>query len=142
VAVRLLLALILTVALTAAGLVSTSQARKMQWFTCGGVTVRTAPWTMAIQDSIGVRLKHGTKYFLRAGSRGPSCADAKRMLAHVARLRTRAAIRAASFAGFHCDVGRLDQHVLWVRPRGAWAGCWSSPNHFEGRYFVWELNST
>jgi hypothetical protein len=35
--VRLLLTLILTVALavTAAALVSTSQARKMQWFVCG-----------------------------------------------------------------------------------------------------------
>lgn len=141
---RLLLALILTfaLALTGAVLVSTSQARKMQWFTCRGVTIRTAHWTMAIQGSVGVRLKHGTKYFLRAGSSGPSCADAKRMLSHVARLRTRAAIRAASFAGFHCDVGRLDQHVLWVRPRGAWAGCWSSPNHFEGRYFFWQLDST
>ena len=75
-AVRLLLALILSVAvvLTAAALVaSTSQARKMQWFTCGqnGVTLRTAPWTMGIQDTIGVRIKHGTTYFLRAGDPVP-----------------------------------------------------------------------
>jgi hypothetical protein len=97
---------------------------------------------MGIQDTIGVRVKHGTKYFLRAGSVGPTCADAKRMLSHIAKLRTRKAIRAASFGDLHCDVGRHDPHVLWVRPLGAWAGCWSSPNQSVGRYFFWELDST
>ena len=144
--VRLLLALILTVALalTAAALVTTSQARKMQWFVCGqnGVKIRTAPWRMGIEDSIGVRIKHGTKYFLRAGSFGPSCAVARNKLAHIATLRTRKAIRAASFGGLDCDVGQRDLNVLWVRPLGAWAGCWSVPNQPIGRYFFWELDST
>jgi hypothetical protein len=144
VVVRLLLALILTVAVTAAVLVSTSQARKMQWFVCGSVTLRTAPWTMGIQDTIGVRIKHGTKYFLRAGGPGPSCAVARNKLAHIATLRTRKAIRAASFGGLHCDVARRqDPHVLWVRPLGAWAGCWTADKQAAaGRYFFWELNST
>jgi hypothetical protein len=146
VAVRLLLALILTLAVTAAVLVSTSQARKMQWFVCGqnGVKIRSAPWTMGIQDTIGVRIKHGTKYLLRAGGPGPSCAVARNKLAHIATLRTRKAIRAASFGGLHCDVARRqDPHVLWVRPLGAWAGCWSADNQAAaGRYFFWELNST
>jgi hypothetical protein len=145
--VRLLLALILSVALvlTAAALVSTSQARKMQWFVCGpnGVKIRTAPWRMGIEDTIGVRIKHGTKYFLRAGSAGPSCAVARNKLAHIATLRTRKAIRAASFGGLHCDVGRHDPHVLWVRPLGAWAGCWSFATQMpSGRYFFWELDSS
>jgi hypothetical protein len=147
VVVRLLLALILTVAVTAAALVvSTSEARKMQWFACGqnGVTLRTAPWTMGIQDNIGVRIKHGTTYFLDAGGPGPSCAVARNKLAHIAKLRTRKAIRAASFGGLHCDVARrYDPHVLWVRPLGAWAGCWSADKRAPaGRYFYWELNST
>jgi hypothetical protein len=143
--VRLPLALILTVAVTAAALVvSTSQARKMQWFVCGqnGVKIRTAPWTMGIADKIGVRIKHGTRYILRAGSAGPSCAVARKKLAHIATLRTRKAIRAASFGGLHCDVGQRDLNILWVRPLGAWAGCWSAPNQPIGRYFFWELNST
>ena len=77
------LALVLSVALvvTAAALMaSTSQARKMQWFVCGqnGVKIRTAPWTMGIADKIGVRIKHGTRYILRAGSAGPSCAVARK----------------------------------------------------------------
>jgi hypothetical protein len=142
---RLLLALILTVALalTAASLVSTSQARRMQWFTCGqnGVTLRTAPWTMGIQDTIGVGISHGTHYFLRVGGPGPSCAVARNKLAHIAKLRTRKAIRAASFGGFHCDVARrYAPDVLWVRPLGAWAGCWSADKQAPaGRYFFWEL---
>jgi hypothetical protein len=143
--VRLLLALILTVAvaLAAAFLATTSQARKMQWFTCGNVKIRAAPWAMGIQDAIGVRIKHGTKYFLRAGSVGPSCAVARKKLAHIATLRTRRAIRAASFGGLHCDVGQHDLNILWVRPLGAWAGCWSSATQIpSGRYFFWELNST
>jgi hypothetical protein len=142
--VRLLLALILTVAVTAAVLVSTSQARKMQWFTCGqnGVTLRTAPWKMGIVDKIGVRIKHGTRYILRAGSTGPSCAVARKKLAHIARLRTRKAIRAASFGGLRCDVGQRDLNIVWVRPLGAWAGCWSVPNQPIGHYFFWELNTT
>jgi hypothetical protein len=144
---RLLPALILTLALavTGAALVSTSQARKMQWFVCGqnGVKIRTAPWTMGIEDAIGVRIKHGTKYFLRAGSAGPSCAAARKKLAHIATLRTRKAIRAASFGGLHCDVGQHDLNVLWVRPLGAWAGCWSSATQIpSGRYFFWELDSS
>ena len=145
--VRLLLALILTVAvvLTAAALVvSTSQARKMQWFTCGqnGVTLRTAPWRMGILDKVGVRIKHGTRYILRAGSVGPSCAVARKKLADIARLRTRKAIRAASFGGLDCDVGQRELNILWVRPLGAWAGCWTVPNQPIARYFFWELNST
>jgi hypothetical protein len=143
--VRLLFALILTVAfaLAAAALATTSQARKMQWFTCGNAKIRAAPWTMGIQDAIGVRVKHGTRYFLRAGSVGPSCAVARKKLAHIATLRTRRAIRAASFGGLHCDVGQHDPHVLWVRPLEAWAGCWSSaPRLPSGPYFFWELNST
>jgi hypothetical protein len=143
--VRPLLALILTLALALAfaALATTSQARKMQWFTCGNVKIRAAPWTMGIEDAIGVRIKHGTKYFLRAGSAGPSCAVARKKLAHIATLRTRKAIRAASFGGLHCDVGKHDLNVLWVRPLGAWAGCWSAATQIpSGRYFFWELNST
>jgi hypothetical protein len=145
VSVRLLLALILTVslALVGAGLATTSQAQKMQWFTCSGVKIPAASWTMGIEDAIGVRIKHGTRYFLRAGSAGPSCAVARKRLAHIARLRTRKAIRAASFGGLHCDVGHRDLNVLWVRPLGAWAGCWSSATQIpSGRYFFWELDST
>jgi hypothetical protein len=97
---------------------------------------------MGILDKIGVRIKHGTRYFLRAGSAGPSCAVARNKLAHIATLRTRKAIRAASFGGLDCDVGQRDLNVLWVRPFGAWAGCWSVPNQPIGRYFFWELNST
>jgi hypothetical protein len=142
---RLLLALILTLALavTGAALVSTSQARKMQWFVCGqnGVRIRNAPWTIGIADKIGFRIKHGTKYFLRAGSAGPSCAVARKKLEHIARLRTRKAIRAASFGGLHCDVGQHDLKVQWVRPLGAWAGCWTYANYPSGRYFFWELDS-
>lgn len=137
--------MVLTVALalTAAALVTTSQARRMQWFTCGAVKIRAAPWTMGIEDAIGVRIKHGTKYFLRAGSAGPSCAVARKKLAHIATLRTRKAIRAASFGGLHCDVGQPDLDVRWVRPLGAWAGCWSSATGIpSGRYFFWELDST
>lgn len=145
--VRPLLALILTVvlALTAAALVTTSQARKTQWFVCGsnGVKLRSAPWTMGIKDPIGVRIKHGTRYFLRAGSVGPSCAVARRKLVQIATLRTRKAIRAASFGGLHCDVGHRDLNVLWVRPLGAWAGCWTETTQIPtGRYFFWELNSS
>jgi hypothetical protein len=131
VTVKPLLALILTfvLALTGAVLATTSQARKMQWFVCGSnsVKIRSAPWTMGIKDPIGVRIKHGTRYFLRAGSAGPSCTVARKKLAQIARLRTRKAIRAASFGGLHCDVdvGQYDPHVLWVRPLGAWAGCWT-----------------
>jgi hypothetical protein len=45
---RLLLALILTLALavTGAALVSTSQARKMQWFVCGQNGVRIRNWEL------------------------------------------------------------------------------------------------
>jgi hypothetical protein len=142
VAVRLLLALILTVAVSAAALVvSTSQARKMQWFTCGQLKLRTAPWTIGIQDTIGVGITHGTKYWLRVGGPGPSCAVARNKLAHIATLRTRKAIRAASFGGFHCDVARrYAPDVLWVRPLGAWAGCWTADKQAAaGRYFFWEL---
>jgi hypothetical protein len=141
--VRLLLALILTVALAlaVAALATTSQARKMQWFVCGqnGVKIPTAPWTMGIADPIGVRIKHGTKYILRAGSTGPSCAVARKKLGHIATLRTRKAIRAASFGGLHCDVGQRPLNVLWVRPLGAWAGCWTTAQYPMGRYFFWEL---
>lgn len=98
---------------------------------------------MGIQDAIGVRIKHGKKYFLRAGSAGPSCAVARKKLAHIARLRTRKAIRTASFGGLRCDVGHRDLNVLWVRPLGAWAGCWTSAGQDpSGRYFFWELDST
>ena len=99
----------------------------MQWFTCGRVKLRTAPWTIGIQDTIGVDITHGTKYWLRVGGPGPSCAVARNKLAHIAKLRTRKAIRAASFGGFHCDVApRYAPDVLWVRPLGAWAGCWTA----------------
>jgi hypothetical protein len=117
----------------------------MPWFVCGssGVTIRSAPWTMGIEDSIGVRIKHGTTYFLRAGDAGPSCTVARKKLAHIAKLRTRRAIRAASFGGLHCDVGHRDLNVLWVRPLGAWAGCWTFATQIpSGRYFFWELNSS
>jgi hypothetical protein len=107
VSVRVLLALILTAALAliGAGQVTTSQARQMASHECGSpVTIRSAPWTMGIQDSIGVRVKHGTTYFLRAGDSGPPCGVARKKLAHIAKLRTRQAIRAASFGGLHCGL--------------------------------------
>ena len=107
-----------------------------------GVTLRTAPWRMGILDKVGVRIKHGTRYILRAGSVGPSCAVARKKLAHIVRLRTRKAIRAASFGGLDCEVGQRDLNILWVRPLGAWAGCWTVPNQPIARYFFWELNST
>jgi len=81
-----LLALILTAALAliGAGQVTTSQARQMASHECGSpVTIRSAPWTMGIQDSIGVRVKHGTTYFLRAGDSGPPCGVARKKLAHL-----------------------------------------------------------
>jgi hypothetical protein len=112
------------------------------WIACGssGIAVKTAPWKMGIQDAIGVRAIRGKRYFLWVSDAGPSCAFAKRKLAEVARLRTVHAVEVASFDSFHCRAGRLDPRVIWVRPRGAWAGCWSSPNGAPiGPYFFWEL---
>ena len=143
-AVRLLWALVLTLALAVTvGFVASSQARRMQWFTCGQVKLRTAPWAIGIQQTIGVGISRGTRYWLRVGGPGPSCAVARNKLAHIATLRTRKAIRAASFGGFHCDVARrYAPDVLWVRPLGAWAGCWTAEKQAPaGRYFFWELIS-
>ena len=119
----------------------------MQWFVCGpnGVKIRTAPWRMGIEDSIGVRIKHGTKYFLRAGSFGPSCAVARNKLAHIATLRTRKAIRAPrseastamsgdttpTFSGYvHSAPGPAAGRPRPRCPQGATSsGSWTPPNN-------------
>ena len=129
-------------ALTAAASASTQPTRKMPWVSCGanGITLKIAPWKMGIQEAVGVRVTGGTKYFVRVGEFGPSCDLAKRKVAELARLRTARAVRLASFAGLHCRIGRPPTPVRWVRPRGAWGGCWSSVKAGPaGRYFFWEL---
>jgi hypothetical protein len=127
-------------ALTAAVSASTQPTRQMPSCGANGITLKIAPWRMGIQEAVGVRVIGGTKYLGRAGESGPSCDLAKRKVAQLARLRTARAVRLASFAGLHCRIGRPPTSVLWVRPRGAWGGCWSARKAAPaGRYFFWEL---
>jgi len=53
-----------------------------------GTTIKDAPWTMAIQDKIGLRIVHGTTYFIWRGAAGPSCAFARRNVGRLVRLAT------------------------------------------------------
>jgi len=113
--------------------------RTMPYNACGGHTIKRAPWTMGVQDAIGLRVIRGTKYFIWTGSAGPSCAVAIRTVARLGQLRTARAVRAASFGGLQCRASAPDRPAIWVRPRGAWGGCWSTPQVRAGRYFFWEL---
>src|SRR5437667_8696313 len=89
--------------------------------------IKTAPWRVAIQEAIGPRIARGTWYFIWTGTDGPSCAFARRKVARLVRLRTPRALRRASFAGLQCRVRLLERPVAWVvRPRTAWAGCWTT----------------
>jgi hypothetical protein len=74
-----------------------------------------------------------------AGDAGPACEVATRAVARLAQLRTARAVRAASFGGLQCRTRRPDPPAIWVRPRGAWGGCWSTPGSHSGRYFFWQL---
>jgi hypothetical protein len=114
-------------------------ARTMPYNACGGHTIKRAPWTMGVQDPIGLRVIRGTKYFIWSGSAGPPCDVATRAVARLAQLRTARAVRAASFGGLQCRASAPDRPAIWVRPRGAWGGCWSVPQVAAGRYFFWEL---
>ena len=120
----------------------------MPWNSCGGHTIKRAPWTMGFQDAVGVRVIRGTKYFIWTGDAGPSCGVATRAVARLAQLRTAREVRAASVGRLQCRASAPERPAIWVRPRGAWGGCWTfppqkdtgvSPLTYSGRYFFWEL---
>lgn len=136
-----MLAAVAVIGLANATPASTQPTRELgPWIGCGRVVIKTAPWKMGIQDTIGVRVIRGRRYSLWVGEAGPSCSFAKQKLAQIARLRTARAVEAASFDGLHCLIRGLSTHIAWVRPIGAWAGCWTSPTSAPtGRYFFWEL---
>src|SRR6185503_15564857 len=116
-----------------------SRPTRATWNSCGAHTIKRAPWTMGVQDAIGVRVIGGTKYFIWSGDAGPGCAVAARAVARLAQLRTARAVRAASFGGLQCRTRRPDRPAIWLRPRAAWGGCWSTPTRHSGRYFFWQL---
>ena len=105
---------------------------------CEGL-VRGAPWTEAIRGSIGP--VSGSRYAVWTGSFGPSCAFAKSHAARLSRLRTALALRRASVGGLKCRISPLSwvsARLLWVQPRPALGGCWTTVNVPAGRYFYWQ----
>jgi hypothetical protein len=118
---------------------NSNRAETHQQCDLNGTTIKTAPWKMAIQETAGLRIVRGTRYFIWIGAAGPSCAFARRNVSRLARLGTPLALRRASVDGLQCRVGRPRQPVAWVRPRTAWAGCWTTIGVPAGRYFRWQL---
>jgi len=89
-----------------------------------GTTIKDAPWTMAIQEKIGLRIVHGTRYFIWRGAAGPTCAFARRNVGRLVRAATPRALRLASFGGLRCRVDRLGPQLLGfdLGPLGLAAG--------------------
>lgn len=110
---RAVLVSVAALALGVAGSATGDPTTRVHLLRCKGL-VKGAPWTEAIQESVGPRIVRGSTYAVWIGSFGPPCALAKSKTAQLSRLGTPRALRRASFSRLQCRIAA----VLCVRQIG------------------------